>query len=159
MEGDEEFGFGLRGCIGDIRLCAEPLAALELTITVSRTHCHRQHDPPLPDPILPSPVALSHGLSVCCRSFSSCSTELSSFQGMWQESSIGLRSATGCNPYHELPHLEAHMARSLYASFSFSNSFSSHHVILQLKGLVHRSFFLLEVCLWLWYLSMRMWKT
>ena len=71
-------------------------------------------------------------------SFSSCLTELSSFQGIRQESYIGLRSATDCNPYHELPHLEAPMARSLYASSSFSNS-SSHHVILRLGVLAHRS--------------------
>ena len=96
---------------------------------------------PLPDPIFPTPTALSRELDVCCRSFASCLTELSSFQGKWQDSYIGLRCATSRNPYHELPHLEAPMARSLYASSSFSNSSSfCHHVILQLKGLAHRSF-------------------
>ncbi|EDR02874.1 uncharacterized protein LACBIDRAFT_308041 [Laccaria bicolor S238N-H82] len=96
MEGDEEFGFGLQDCVGDMRLRAKPLAALELTIT-----------------------------------------------GIWQESHIGLRSATGCNSSHELPQLEAPMARSLYASSSnfFSNSSSSsHHVTFQLKELAQRSF-------------------
>ena len=80
-------------------------------------------------------------------SFSSCLTELSSFQGIWQESYIGLRSATDCNPYHELPHLEAPLARSLYASSSFLNS-SSHHITLRLRVLAHRSSNVYDVSTW-----------
>jgi hypothetical protein len=76
--GDEEFGFGLRDCIRDIRRHAKPLATLKLgktTITsMTPLFLTRSYSPP---------VALSGGL------WSSSLTELPSFQGMWRETYIG----------------------------------------------------------------------